>query len=309
MDISSNRTFHSNGKLMLSGEYIVLEGALSLSVPLVKGQELVVKYSDKKPALSWKTYIQDEYWFTANYSLPDLAIGNTNDFQIAQNLRKILLNARVLNKEFLKPAHFIDVRTNIDFNINWGLGSSSSLIANIARWANIDPFDLHFKVSEGSGYDIAAAISSVPVLYRLENDKPVFERVNFYPQFHDKIFFAYLGKKQNSARAVADFKRSSGDHSYEIEEITKISQNLVTAENMMDFIHLFRQHDEILSGILNVKTIAETRYKDFKGYVKSLGAWGGDFAMFITDYPKDYLFSYFRKRDIVHWFAYKEIVK
>ncbi len=305
----SNRTYYSNGKLMITGEYLVLEGALSLSVPLEKGQSLRVKKIDKKPSLSWKTYIQNEYWFEANYSLPDLAIGNANDFPIAQNIREILLEANHLNPDFLNPEYRLEVRSNIEFDINWGFGSSSSLIANIAAWANVDPFELHFRMSEGSGYDIAAAISDLPVLYELRNKQPHFEKVYFYPEFHERIYFGYLGKKRSSAEAVNQFKHSFDNYSDEIDEISAISRRLLNIDNIIDFTMLLQKHDKIISSILNTKPITDKRFPDFNGYVKSLGAWGGDFALFVTDYPKEYLLSYFRKKDIKQWFSYDEIVK
>ncbi len=43
----SGKRFRSNGKLMLSGEYLVLHGAWSLAVPTVLGQSLRVKEIDK----------------------------------------------------------------------------------------------------------------------------------------------------------------------------------------------------------------------------------------------------------------------
>jgi len=39
-----------------------------------------------------------------------------------------------------------------------GLGSSSTLIVNISKWANVDPFQVHKLISKGSGYDIAASL-------------------------------------------------------------------------------------------------------------------------------------------------------
>ena len=36
-------TFRSHGKLLLTGEYVVLDGALSLAIPTVFGQDLKVE--------------------------------------------------------------------------------------------------------------------------------------------------------------------------------------------------------------------------------------------------------------------------
>jgi mevalonate kinase len=304
-----NMHFYSNAKLMLTGEYLVLKGAVSLALPLVKGQELKVLYSEKRPYLSWRTYVMGDYWFEANYSLPDLAIANTNDFPIAQNIRDILIQARTLNKDFLNPDIHIEVTSKINFDINWGLGSSSSLIVNIAKWANINPFDLHFRVSEGSGYDVAAALSDHPVIYQIINDTPKYTEVEFCPPFHDKIYFAYLGKKRNSAEAVANFNKLDTNLDREVEEISVITQKIVSSTNQVDFINFLKRHDKIISRLLSIKPLHANRFHDFNGYAKSLGAWGGDFAMFISDLPKEYVLTYFRKKELKHYFPYKEIIK
>ncbi len=61
------------------------------------------------------------------------------------------------------------MNTHLDFPRDWGLGSSSTLINNVAQWAQVDPFDLHFKVSNGSGYDIACANEDSPIVYSTQN--------------------------------------------------------------------------------------------------------------------------------------------
>jgi len=308
-DNSSNKRFYSHAKLMISGEYLVLEGAEALAVPLSRGQELRVVKSNQKPRLNWKTYVEENYWFEVNFSLPDLAIGNSNDFPIAQNIRDILLEARNLNPDFLKPEFHYEVRSLVDFNINWGLGSSSSLIANISKWAEIDPFDLHFRTSNGSGYDIAASLSENPVLYNYKNGTPGFEQVDFLPEFHEHIYFAYLGRKQSSARAINEFRKSSGNYSNDISEISKITRDLIKSKNVTDFNYLLSKHDKIISGIIKQRPVGDIRFPDFNGYVKALGAWGGDFAMFISPNPKEYVISYFRRKDLKHWFRYSDLVK
>lgn len=294
---------------MVSGEYLVLEGAEALAVPLTRGQELKIIKSSQKPRLNWKTYIEENYWFEVNFSLPDLAIGNSNDFPIAQNLRDILLEARKLNPDFLNPDFHYEVKSLVDFNINWGLGSSSSLIANISKWAEIDPFDLHFRTSNGSGYDVAASLSEKPVLYSCKDDKPRYEQVDFLPEFHEHIYFAYLGRKQSSAQAINEFRKSRGTYSKQVAEITKITRDLIKINTVTDFNNLLAKHDKIISGIIKQKTVGDIRFPDFYGYVKALGAWGGDFAMFISPNPKEYVISYFRRKDVRNWFKYTDLVK
>lgn len=61
---------------------------------------------------------------------------------IAETLRDILQEAKRLNPEFLTTENGFVVKTNLTFPQNWGLGSSSTLINNIATWANVNPFTL-----------------------------------------------------------------------------------------------------------------------------------------------------------------------
>ncbi len=49
------QTFYSNGKLLLTGEYLVLDGAKALALPTKMGQNLQVVTHDK-PTISWKSF-------------------------------------------------------------------------------------------------------------------------------------------------------------------------------------------------------------------------------------------------------------
>ena len=46
--ILEKQTFYSNGKLLITGEYLVLKGALALAVPTVLGQEMGVRERDRR---------------------------------------------------------------------------------------------------------------------------------------------------------------------------------------------------------------------------------------------------------------------
>jgi len=56
-------TYYSNGKLLLTGEYLVLNGAKSLAVPTKFGQDLEVTPALGKKII-WKSYDADgSIWF------------------------------------------------------------------------------------------------------------------------------------------------------------------------------------------------------------------------------------------------------
>lgn len=300
--------FRSNGKLMLTGEYLVLKGAKSLSVPLRFGQDMEVSEREGVKQLTWTTNVNAVHWFDARFSIPEFAIANTNDFPTAQRLREILLTARSLNPTFLTEEKSYRIESNIDFDINWGFGSSSSLLVNIARWAKVDPFELHFLNSNGSAYDIASSMSYKPVIYQLKERNPIVQEIDFQPSFADKLYFVYLGIKRISTEAVKNFESEKKDYTKEIKEISSITEDLSIIDNFRDFEKGILRHEKIIAKILKVPEMSKTRFIDFKGSVKSLGAWGGDFVLLLTEQPKEYVSAYLNRKEYKYWFRYNDLV-
>ena len=135
--------FRANGKLLITGEYTVLRGALALAVPTQLGQTLNVIPVPDSHDLVWESYTVDsELWFTTRFD-PDLSILEASDSLKAQNLKRILTVAKSLNPSWDFKGHV--ARTDLEFHRLWGLGSSSTLIALVAQWADVNAFDLFFK--------------------------------------------------------------------------------------------------------------------------------------------------------------------
>ena len=63
----------------------------------------------------------------------------------------------------------VSFKTSMNFNHNWGLGSSSTLIHNLSKWADVEPFSVYWKVTSGSGYDLASCKYDKPIIYQLIN--------------------------------------------------------------------------------------------------------------------------------------------
>jgi mevalonate kinase len=308
LEVNNKMRLRSNGKLMLTGEYLVLKGARSLSLPLRFGQELHINEEEGIKQLSWNTNMKGVHWFDARFSIPEFAVANTNDFSIAKNLREILLAARSLNPSFLTEEKSYLIESDLEFDINWGFGSSSSLLVNIAQWAKVDPFDLHFLCSDGSAYDIASAMSDKAVIYQLKEKTPIVQEIDFQPPFANNLYFVYLGVKKKSNEAVKNFNTDAADYSKEIEEISFITDELSRVDSFRDFEKGILHHEKILSKILNTPEIGKTRFFDFKGSVKSLGAWGGDFVLLMTEQPLEYVTSYMKRKAYKTWFRYNDLV-
>jgi mevalonate kinase len=282
------QTFYSNGKLLLTGEYAVLDGAKALALPTQFGQDLVVQ-KGKNREIHWKSFDSDgSLWFEERIGFDSII--NSADFAdtVKSTLVKILQEASLLNPDFLKTEGYT-VETHLTFPRSWGLGTSSTLINNIAQWLQIDAFVLLNNSFGGSGYDIACAQNDTPVMYQLVDGQPHVETVGFNPAFKDQLYFVYLNKKQNSKSAIAAYHQHKAAKDSIVTEISLIT-NAVTKTTATDsFIALLENHENILSPVLELEKVKDLLFEDFTGAVKSLGAWGGDFVLAVsqTD-PTDY---------------------
>jgi mevalonate kinase len=272
------RSKYAHGKLLLTGEYLVLEGARALALPLNVGQYLSWKKTREKD-LVWNAMKPDGIWFQAKYGLPGLELLNTTDETLSGKLLSILQKTRELNKDFLNGTNGFEVQTILEFDPEFGFGSSSTLISNIAEWAEVDPYALHGVTFGGSGYDIACTREKKPLFYSLVKGKPVVEPSNFDPGFKDKLLFVYLGNKQNSGVSVSNFRKQGSFTSKDIQRINQIGVEMEQADTLSHFEALMQEHEDVMSSVLHLTRVKDLFFKKYEGAVKSLGAWGGDFVL------------------------------
>ena len=288
------QTFYSNGKLLITGEYVVLDGAKAFALPTKFGQNLIIEETEGQ-IIHWKSVDSDgSIWFED--TIPFLSIVRKERFDDAKNIKntliEILHEAYLMNTDFITSSKGYTIRTELTFPKFWGLGTSSTLINNIAQWLEIDAFELLKRSFGGSGYDLACAQNNSPILYQLINEKPVVNKVNFKPDFTDKIFFVYLNKKQNSKSAIASYYGQQGNVQNALETINSITKRVIEAITLKEFALALQNHEIELSNILELPTVKEALFPDFDGVIKSLGAWGGDFVMCISkENPTDYFKS------------------
>ncbi len=304
---------YSNGKLLLTSEYLVLDGAKALAIPTKFGQDLLIE-KIKESSLIWESYDDlNNCWFSAEFRLPDLRIVNetfdsdSDDSKetVAMTLQNILFEAKKINLKFLNSKEGFVVKTNLTFPINWGLGTSSTLINNIAHWAKVDAFKLLKNSFGGSGYDIACAQNNSPITYQFQDKKPMIELVDFNPSFADQLFFVHLNVKQDSKKGIQRYKKIKGKLTQEIKRISEITDEMITCATITDFEKLIVEHEQIISKIIQNKPIKEIAFSDYFGEVKSLGAWGGDFVLATgnDDTPK-----YFKEKGFETVIPYKEMI-
>lgn len=304
---------YSNGKLLLTGEYFVLDGAKSLAVPTSCGQDLIVE-PIHEPQLIWNSYTNEgNCWLEAIFDVPKLRLVSAsfnsgedggND-QLAEDLQEILNKVRNLNSSFLNSDKGVLVKTNLSFPKNWGLGTSSTLINNLANWAEINPYELLQNTFGGSGYDIACAKNKTPILFTKAGKQPIVEKVEFNPSFKEQLFFVYLNKKQNSRDGIERFKKLKGNLKSEIKLISQLTDAFVTCSNLLDFEKLMFEHEQIVSKTIQLKMVQNELFSDYFGQTKSLGAWGGDFILATGN---DDTQNYFNKKGFQTVIPYQDLI-
>jgi|TARA_X000001036_G_scaffold223711_1_gene209377 mevalonate kinase len=267
----------SPGKLLITSEYYVTKGSLALAIPTKFRQSLDFKY-DNSNRLKWKSYDKEnDIWIDCEFELSNFKI-TKNKNKHSKTLQSILISANNINPEFLINNGGGLVTTQLNFSRKWGLGTSSTLINNISKWANIDPYELLWSNYKGSGYDIACALAKRPILYKLENNVPIVKSIQFSPDYTKNIFFIYLNKKQDSNKEIDKFFELKISKQT-INKLSDLTIEFVNSKTLLDFQNCIIKHENIISKTLKVDTIKNMYFKDYEGQIKSLGAWGGDFIL------------------------------
>lgn len=302
------KTFYSNGKLLLTGEYAVLDGALCLALPTRYGQNLQLSPL-AEPEIQWNSRDhKGAVWFGANIPIASLKGAAQTEALKGSTLEvlvQILVEARKLNPEFLSGKSGYTVDTHMDFPRSWGLGTSSTLINNIAQWARVDPYLLLSNTFGGSGYDIACAQHNTAIFYHLKKQEPRVTEIDFNPSFASSLFFVYLNRKQDSREAIAAYRKKQGNKPDLVQKISSLTRAIAASKQLEEFEVLLLQHEKLISEALEMPAIKETYFPDFEGIVKSLGAWGGDFVL-ATGPEKAQ--EYFRKKGYTTVIPYSDMI-
>lgn len=269
------------GKVMITGEYAVLKGSLALAVPTIPGQTLEVSETDS-PYIRWKALsAEDHLWLQVTFS-PELEILETTDPPASERLQRLLLAAGELGATFHPGLSFT---TGLQFPAHWGLGSSSSLLALLARWADLDPWELFDRTQTGSGYDLAVAWHNRALLYRRFPEREV-EFVHWNPPFTDLLYFLELGSKQRSDLEVARINNLSLPDSVKAS-VDLITREMLSVSNPEDFGELMQRHEALIGSWLNMPGI-DQRLPHLQFPMKSLGAWGGDLVLILAEPEKNW---------------------
>lgn len=305
--MTMKKTFYSNGKLLITAEYVVLDGAVALALPTKFGQNLTIEEGDRK-MIQWQSFDHDgSIWFEDN--IPFSSITRKERYgephTIKNTLIEILHEAWLMNPGFIADSEGYRITTELTFPKFWGLGTSSTLLNNLAQWLQVDAYQLLKNSFGGSGYDVACAQNDSAITYQLVNEKPVIAPVAFHPSFINKIYFVYLNRKQSSKAAIASYMEKQGDLRRTIDKINAITQTVIRATEPKEFALALQRHEIEMSSVLETETVQEALFDDFDGIIKSLGAWGGDFVLAIS---KENPTAYFNDRGYEVVLPYSEMI-
>ena len=107
--------YFGHGKLLLSGEYVVLDGAKAIALPTKAGQSMTVRYERSfDPKLFWTSKdIHGNTWFQAQFEFWNFDLQSRDQSPEALFLQKLLRGIRNQNQHFLREEMNVYVETNL----------------------------------------------------------------------------------------------------------------------------------------------------------------------------------------------------
>jgi len=302
--LSNLSIYRANGKLLLTGEYLVLHGAKAIALPLKVGQQLTVSEGNHADMAQWQAYYDGKLWFSCDLSSVDFSILNTSHQDKGETLCKIFQTIKSLNPDFeLKAGTRFE--TALEANPEWGFGSSSTLVSLLSQWTGVDPFRLNELVFKGSGFDIACATANGPIFY--VRNKPAEPLVLNYT-FSDNLFLLYSGQKKKTAKEVSSFLKEIIVSEQLIDEMSILSGEFAACREQGEFNNLIKLHEEMIGSLIGQTPVKEQYFADFNGEIKSLGAWGGDFYLASTQLPFSEVKKYFVNKGLIVLFKWDDLI-
>ena len=269
--------FYSHGKLLITAEYTVLDGAKALALPTKLGQRLEVTNTNTKN-INWKSFdCQKNLWFKTSLSIPHFKPSIVN--ATAQRLSQCFQAIHELRPQLFENQKGLEFISHLEFPQNWGLGSSSTLINNLAQWANVDAYKLLALTFGGSGYDIACAQKPYPITFQKNLKSSKIEKAVFNPSFKDKLFFVHRNQKQDTRVAIAAYQALKKTKNLDFSELNIITNALLQHSTLEVFESLITEHEKLIGKLIQQAPLKTTHFCDYNGAIKSLGAWGGDFFL------------------------------
>ncbi len=303
----NENTYYTPGKVLISGEYVILYGAKGLALPVNFGQTLKIrKVSGKRGHFNWNSYDQNVLWFSTEMDIHSERIISTSDRKVSHTLMHLLRVIKLLNPGLFSTGY--DVEAHINFNRNWGFGTSSTLIVNLAKWAQLDPYELLHSFSNGSGYDLAVGMENAPLIYWKLNGRRKTKKVAFCPEFSNQLYFVYLNRKQVTEESILKLRHNVKNADKYVKRINTLTKAMLSARDINEFEFSMEQHERTISEFIGEECVKNRLFPDFNGKIKSLGAWGGDFIMATWSKDMDTFYDYFQSKGYERIFKFDELI-
>ena len=297
-------TYRANGKLLLTGEYLVLHGARAIALPLNVGQQMEVSQMENSSTVLWQAWFRDKIWFECVLSPDDFSVLETSDSERADILARLFQTIQKLNHEFVFPVGK-KFETMLESNPEWGFGSSSTLVSLLAQYANVDPFVLNEMVFGGSGFDIACSTADGPIFYKRNRAA---EPVSLNYPFASQLFLVYSGVKKGTAQEVSIFLKEKVVSEQQIADISVLSEEIARCSDQSEFNRLLQIHEKLIGRMIGQIPVKDKFFPDFNGAIKSLGAWGGDFWLVSTEMPFLVIREYFKNKGFDPVFKWSDLI-
>jgi mevalonate kinase len=268
-------SYRANGKLLLTSEYAITQGAKGLALPTRFGQKIQYKPKLNGDGISWSSARNDgKIWFWAEMSQSLDILKTSNEIvakRLIRNLRIVKNHSTLLDR----PASFV---TDLEFPAEWGLGTSSTFTSLLAQCAQINPLKTFKNEHGGSGYDLACAAANGPITYQLLEEKPEVINTSIPFDFLDQLGFVYTGRKQLTSESLSLVKNKPFSDK-QIDRFNMLTDNFLRSSSILELEKVIEEHEALLAEHLQLPKVKQELFEELPGQVKSLGGWGGDFVL------------------------------
>ena len=292
------RYYH--GKLLLTGEYLVLDGATALAIPTNRGQRFTITpfATPTRYDLTWSIcgLGDTEPVYSYSFHAGEWIGLRTVEDPVRNRLLQLFHAAEQLRPDCTRVLVGEHVDCYLEFDADWGLGSSSTLVSFLADFLGVDPYVLLAASFGGSGYDLACATAEGPILYqRRRSGPPLVTPIAWRPDWLRQTYFVHRNRKQNSREGIRAY-RSAQVAPETIEWVSELTGLLQSTPHLRAAAQLLERHERLVGAMLALDPVGKTHFADFPGTVKSLGAWGGDFVWVLSERPAAWVEQYFAER-------------
>jgi len=282
------RSYFATGKVMLTGEYLVMNGFDCIALPSKLGQWMHVwDFETPQGSPDFIIYqakdINDNVWFETKIILPNFEIMDPAQVENIQVDRLVGI-LKMADVEFWQEGKSYRIETQLEFERVWGLGSSSTLVKLFADFLHLDPLNIQFEIFGGSGYDVAIAQLQKPMVYSLTPDNSNWKYWKLDKSLTENWHVVFYGEKMDSRSSVSAVQDALNDIAEDdfytaqfdkILEMSKSATDIISLESSLEMYQMLLAQALFMPTTYDLLGIKPVN----KGLCKWLGAWGGDMIL------------------------------